>query len=164
MSRFLDEAEHLSHNQNTSVTSLRLLFGFTPKSCSPCLRIAVRLGRNRQSAAGHPNSATPAGVGVELQRGAPEPARPAISNFELAGKSARNNAAAPLRGRGRLISVPTDRYRFVRHSSPTPVAIQAPPPPINSSATGQARRNLQPIPACPSPTAAGSRTRPALFR
>ena len=48
MTRFLDEAEHLSHNQNTSVASLRLLFGFTPESCSPCLRIAVRLGRNRQ--------------------------------------------------------------------------------------------------------------------
>ncbi|MBZ2178929.1 MAG: hypothetical protein K7J47_14600 [Acidobacteria bacterium] len=28
MARLVDEAEHLSHNQNTSVASLRLLFGF----------------------------------------------------------------------------------------------------------------------------------------
>ena len=28
VARLVDEAEHLSHNQNTSVASLRLLFGF----------------------------------------------------------------------------------------------------------------------------------------
>ena len=32
MARLVDEAEHLSHNQNTSVASLRWLFGFTPES------------------------------------------------------------------------------------------------------------------------------------
>lgn len=46
--RTLDEAEHLFHNQNTSVASLRSLFGFIPESCSPCLRNGVRFRRNRQ--------------------------------------------------------------------------------------------------------------------
>src|SRR5258708_27956807 len=43
----LDEAEHLFHNQITSVASLRALFDFTPESCSPCLRNGVRFRRNR---------------------------------------------------------------------------------------------------------------------